>query len=419
VTPPGVTTANRRVWIFNYYAAPPHLATMFRHIAYAREMTKAGYDVRIFSANTIHNSDMEIDVGDRLYKEVDYDGVRFVHVRTRPYRTNGARRMLELWRFPRTLRRVVRDFEPPVAVIHCAFVPFDLAMARLIRRLRAKHIVEIADLWPASFVAYGLVGSGNPLVRASHVAEHWLYHRADELVFTIEGGKDYIREKGWDRSAFWRVSLDKVHSINQGVDLTEFDALRNIPYADADLDDPGVFKVVYVGSIRTANNLAVIVDAAAELERIPGRTIRFLIYGDGDQRLHLERACRERGIRSVVFKGRIATEHAPSVLARADVNLFQFGSTPLAKYGLSPNKLFMYFASGKPILSTIRPNYDLVERYGAGVSVESTPAAIADGVLRLANAPAMEYQAYAAAARQAAVDYAYPKIAAQMMALLP
>ena len=53
---------NNRVWIINYNAVPPHLATMFRHIAFAREMTKAGYEVRIFCASWIHNTSIGIDL---------------------------------------------------------------------------------------------------------------------------------------------------------------------------------------------------------------------------------------------------------------------------------------------------------------------------------------------------------------------
>jgi len=28
--------------------------------------------------------------------------------------------------------------------------------------------------------------------------EHWIYKRADALIFTKEGDTDYIKEKGWD-----------------------------------------------------------------------------------------------------------------------------------------------------------------------------------------------------------------------------
>lgn len=392
---------------------------MFRHICFAREMTKVGYEVRIFCASWIHNTNIEIDLDGGLYKEVDYCGIRFVHVRTKPHSTNWLRRIVELWRFPRTLRTITGDFEPPSAVIHCAAVPFDLEIARLVRKLGAKHIVEIADLWPASFVAFGLIRAGNPLLRIAYAAEQWLYHVADELVFTIEGGKDYITDKSWDRASRWPVSLDKVHNINQGVDLADFEAGLTRSYRDDDLEASDVFKVVYVGSIRRANNLSVILDAAAQLEGKSDRKIRFLIYGDGDQRADLERACHERGIENVVFKGRISPADVSAVLSRADVNLFQFGATSLAKYGLSPNKLFIYFASGKPVVSTIRPRYDLVERYGAGISVDSNPSAIADGVRRIAGADPEEYSAYCQGARRAALDYDYRKVARKMIELLP
>lgn len=415
----GESKLKKNVWIINYHAAPPHLATMFRHICFAREMAKAGYEVRIFSASWVHNTSIEIDLDGMSYKEVDYDGVRFVHVRTKSYGASWLRRAFELWRFARTLRTITGNFEPPSAVIHCAAVPFDLEIAKLVRMLGAKHIVEIADLWPASFVAFGLVRAGNPFLRVAYAAEQWLYHVADELVFTMEGGKAYITEKGWDRAPRWRVSLDKVHNINQGVDLADFKAGLTKSYHDNDLEASDVFKVVYVGSIRRANRLSVILDAAVKLDRQSDRKIVFLIYGSGDQQADLEKTCRERGIRNIVFKGRISPADVPSVLSRADLNLLQFGTTSLSKYGLSPNKLFIYFASGKPILSTIRAGYDLVERYGAGISVHGDPAAIASGVRRIAGADPKEYAGYCQGARRAATEYDYTKLAAKMIELLP
>jgi glycosyltransferase involved in cell wall biosynthesis len=412
-------TVSNRIWIINYYAAPPQFATMFRHICFAREMQRAGYDVKIFCASALHNRNIEIDMGGKSHREIVYDGIPFVHVKTVPYRGNGVARMLSLARFAQQMRTITKQFNPPSAVIHCAFVPFDLQIPRVIRKLGAKYIVEIADLWPASFVEYGLVGRRNPLLRLAYAAEHWLYHTADALVFTIEGGKDYVRMQGWHRSRKWPVSLAKIRSVNQGVDLADFDSRVDVPYPDADLDASGVFKVVYVGSIRRANDLPTVIEAALNLQRSGDWNIRFLIFGDGDKRMELERRCRDLGIGNVIFKGRLDPAYVPAVLSRADVNLFHFGATALARYGLSPNKLFVYFASGKPILSTVRPHYDLVERYGAGISVDGSAAAIADGIRAVATADAQRYSEWCSGARRAAEEHDYGRLAGSIIELLP
>ncbi len=59
--------------------------------------------------------------------------------------------------------------------------------------------------------------------------------------------------------------------------------------------------------------------------------------------------------------------------------------TPLYDYGISLNKLFDYFAAGKPVLFSGRVAHNYVELSGAGLTVEPrSPEAIADGLHELA-----------------------------------
>lgn len=408
----------KQIWIINYYAAPPNHATMFRHFCFARELEHFGYEVRIFTASTIHNTDIEIDTFGKEYLEQEYDGIKFVHLKTKKYSGSGIRRMFELYSFPIKIGAISDRFPHPDVIVHSAFVPFDYKMSRLARKLNSRYIVEIHDLWPASFVAYGLIGQKHPLLRFLYREEQRLYNIADAIIFSIEGGKDYIRDKGWDTSKKLPVKLEKIHNINQGIDLAAYDIDSLKDYADHDLDDPTKFKVVYVGSIRLANNLSSIIDAADELRR-KGRTdIIFLIFGDGDRRKHLELECAERGLTNILFKGRVKPSDVPAILKKAGLTLFNFGETELLRFGLSPNKLFLYFASGKPVLSTIRPAYDLVERYHAGKSVANDSESISNGVIEFADAKEADYAAYCRGARQAAIDYDYRNLAKKLLSII-
>jgi glycosyltransferase involved in cell wall biosynthesis len=50
-------------------------------------------------------------------------------------------------------------------------------------------------------------------------------------------------------------------------------------------------------------------------------------------------------------------------------------------------------ASGKPIISTIKMGYCLLERFGCGLSLDSaTPAALAQAILKVHDMPPEEYQ---------------------------
>ena len=77
---------------------------------------------------------------------------------------------------------------------------------------------------------------------------------------------------------------------------------------DPDLDDPDTFKVVYTGSIRQVNGLGLLLDAAKEVR---GPRVRFLIWGDGDERPALEQRVKDENIGNVVFKGRVEKSSCP------------------------------------------------------------------------------------------------------------
>ena len=76
----------------------------------------------------------------------------------------------------------------------------------------------------------------------------------------------------------------------------------------------------------------------------------------------------------------------------------------------NPNKLFMYFASGKPVLSMIKPNYDIVEEKHAGISVENDPEVVADAIERFSNMSQDEYETYCINARLTAQEYDYKNL---------
>ena len=99
----------------------------------------------------------------------------------------------------------------------------------------------------------------NPLIKLLYRGEKWIYKKADALVFTMEGAYDYIVKQGWEKE----IPRSKVHYINNGVDLEQFDYNKeHFRVEDPDLNDPNIFKVVYTGSIRRVNNLGLLLDAA-------------------------------------------------------------------------------------------------------------------------------------------------------------
>ena len=206
------------------------------------------------------------------------------------------------------------------------------------------------------------------------------------------------------------ISLKKCYYINNGVDLSEYQQqISANRFADSDLDAES-FKVVYTGAIRPVNNVGNILDAAKLL--LADGSIRFLIYGDGNQREELQRRAVNEGLTNVTFKGFVDRKYIPYILSRSSVNLLNYSGT---KYnwsrGNSSNKLFEYMASGKPVISTVKMGYSIIEKYGCGIElVDLKSEALADAILILKDMPQEEYSNFCLAAANGAKDFDYVRL---------
>jgi glycosyltransferase involved in cell wall biosynthesis len=283
------------------------------------------------------------------------------------------------------------------------------------KKLKVPCIVEVRDLWPESIVEYMRYSKRNPIIQVLYCLERWIYKKADRLIFTMEGGADYIREKGWDKS----IDMTKIFHINNGVDVIDFssNAEKN-QIADLDLDDVSHYNVVYAGSIRMANGIDKLLDAAQIIHK-KNPSIRFLIWGDGEDFERLQQRIAKEDIENVIFKGRVSKAFIAGILRKSALNILHYHNYAICRFGGSQNKLFEYFASGKPVLSTIRMGYDLITRYGAGVSLDAQqPKDIVDAVLHMASLPKEEYDRYCENARKAAMDYDYKNLTAELISVL-
>jgi glycosyltransferase involved in cell wall biosynthesis len=192
-------------------------------------------------------------------------------------------------------------------------------------------------------VVFSGLKEGSLLTRLLYRGEHWIYRKADELVFTFNGGKQYILDKGWEKD----VSLDKIHYINNGIDLDGYEEkVQTGAFSDEDLDGDA-FKIVYAGAMGPPNQINRIVDAALELQRRNVKGVRFILFGAGMCRDEEEARCRAAGLSNVVFKGTIEKRRVPYALSRSDATIIMIEDSVLQRYGTSENKIFDYLAAKK------------------------------------------------------------------------
>ena len=399
------------VWIVNHYAIPPSMGGLVRHYYFSKYLQKKGHTVKIFTSSKIHNTDINMIKDKSLYREEMEDGVEYTFVRSRDYKGNGIDRIVNMIDFPFKLLKALRTFykRKRPDVIYASSPDLFVAFFSVLfgKWKKIPVVVEIRDLWPESVVAYNRMSSKNPIIHFLYHMEKWIYVHADQIVFTMEGGKQYICDKGWDK----KVSLDKIIHINNGVDIEEFQYNKmHYPFRDEMLDGDA-FKVVYVGSVRYANNLIDVVNAGKVLKKRSDQKIRILVYGDGTEKDALERISNDNHL-NVFFRGPIEKKYIPSLLEQADLNLINVRSATINKYGCSWNKLFEYMASGKPILCNLPVKYDLIRKYNLGVARKFDSAEeYAEALQMFAALPRERYEEYCENIKSVVGNYDYANLA--------
>jgi len=354
--------AYMNIWIIDHYAVPPKYYPLARQTVFAKKLNEKGHNTTIFCASTVHNSDMNLSNGTDLFREEVVDGVRYVFITCNDYKGNGVKRILNMIEFARRLPKVCKNFPKPDAVLACSMTLQACRQGlKLARRYGARAVAQITDLWPETLIAYGAAGPGNPAVIYLRTIEKWIYTHADSIVFSMEGAYDYIKERHWEKS----VPQEKVHFINNGVDLEAFDYNKDhYTIEDSDLNNPDIIKAVYVGSIRRVNNLGILLDIAKEVK---DSRVRFLIWGDGDEREALEKRAVHEHITNVTFKGRVEKKYVAYITTKADINLLHCFESPIFRFGISMNKTFDYFAAGKPIYCDFGCKHNPAIDTGSGV----------------------------------------------------
>jgi len=388
----------------NQYADAPDRPAGTRHFDLARRLIARGDEVVIFAAGFSHITHREerLTKG-QLYRTQQFDGVRFVWLRTFPYDGNTWRRQVNMVTFLFAFLVVQTRLQAPDSVIGSTVHPFAALGAWLVARWRgARYLFEVRDLWPQTLVDLGAMRVGSPAERLLRGIEAFLVRRASVVVTLLPGMRDYLRQRG--------LPSHHVVYVPNGVDLAAFDA---VALDDGRIPEPvehvletirqrraeGRFVLGYVGSFGRVNRLDVLMRAAELAEaRAPGH-ISLILVGDGPERADLQRLSRRGGPTNVSTS--VPKKYVPSILRSFDAAVVHATATPVYRYGISFNKLFDYMAAGRPVVFACDSAYDPVAAVGAGISVPpDDPEVVADAFLELAGTRPEERARMGAAGRE-------------------
>ena len=337
----------------------------------ARELVRRGWRVTI-AASDFHLHQRRFtrrqSVDDRAPVEEVVNGVVFMWLWAAPYEKNDFRRVQNWWTFSRSLLQWYRSSPPPTVVIGSTPHLFAaLSSLQLARRLHVPFLLEVRDLWPESLSVSGR--RPGPFYYALARLANYLYQHADRIIVLARGVGDYLADRGVPRA--------RLHHIPNGVDVAS--ALR------AGAPCPGRLRIVYAGAHGPANGLDTVVQAA-ELLRTDER-ITFELIGDGPAKPSLRADADRRSLRNVVFHDSMSKDAVAAFLADSDAGLMVLKDVPLFSFGVSPNKIFDYWAAALPVVCNVPGEVAAcVREAGGGVqATDGSPAALAAAVRKLAD----------------------------------
>ncbi len=404
-----------KIWLINNYNMLPEHGPLNRNYFLAKYLQRLGHEPVVFAGSHPHNTHLQLIEGKERYLVYREKPFPWVLVKTRNYAESKKSRVISMFEFYRNVKIAAKHFEKPDVIVGSSAHPLAaLAAIRLGKKYGCRQIVEVRDLWPESIFVYSKrLSKKSLLAKLLYRGERWIYKKADAVIFTMPGGADYIKEQGWDREHGGPIDLKKVYHVNNGVDLEAFDKnAENYRYEDSELDDEGIFKIVYAGAISRVNKVGTLLDTAKLMNP---KTVRFLIFGDGSELADLKDRAVKEGITNVRFKGLIEKRFIPSIVKRADLNVVHWESSPLIRYGDSSNKSFEYFAAGKPVLFTTRPNYSVVERFRCGLTTEDQkPETIAAAIDSIMHLTPEERETMCKNARKAAEAYDFKELSKKL-----
>lgn len=363
-----------KIWIVNHYATPPERGYSTRHYSLARELNKYGHEVTVIASGTQHlNKSYKKQVSHSL--EVWQDSwVKFLFLPTPDYQGNGIRRLWNMVYFARKLLQLPRKVhERPDIIIGSSVHPFAVwAAERIAASYQIPFCFEVRDLWPQTLIDMKAIGRYHPLAVVLRYLEAYLYRKANRIITLLPYAYEYISKLG--------IPKEKIEYLPNGVDLNLFSDISLPQDANKQL------TVMYLGSHGPTNGLDTLVQAAAELEKDPiSQPIHWRLIGEGLKKPQLKAKIAQLGLKSIRLEDSVPKSQVPQIITEADIFVFHLLEIEVFKYGISPNKLFDYLASQRPILFACASRNNPVAEAGAGVTVPpQNPKAMAEAIRQLA-----------------------------------
>ena len=348
----------KNIWIINQYCGSIIHGMNFRSWYFAKELKKKGYSPHIISASFSHLLFKLPAVNGRFTFE-NVEDIPFTWVRVAKYSgSQSIGRVLVMIQFMINLIFLPKKkLQKPDLIIVSSLSPLPILSAYFwSKKYKAKLLFEVRDIWPLSLIEIGGFSKLNPLVLFFGWFEKFAYKRADKVISLLPNAKPHMQSRGMNK--------DKFIHIPNGFSMEEMKKSKDLDKSIANLIPKNKFIVGYTGSLGASNAMEYLIKASNYLEK--NENIYFVIFGKGQ---HLKKL-KKNAKNNVSFFGQIHKSQIQSAISYFDVCYIGWHNNLLYRFGISPNKIFDYMYSGKPIIHSVNTSNDIVQIAKAGISIQ-------------------------------------------------
>jgi glycosyltransferase involved in cell wall biosynthesis len=249
----------------------------------------------------------------------------------------------------------------------------------LSRKLKAKLIFNVSDLWPESAEKLGIV-TNQRLLKLAYNLEAKCYNKSTLITGQTQGIVSDIKNRFPSKNVYWLPNGVDVNFYNPDrIEDTDFRQRNNFKSTD--------LLLFYGGILGHAQGLEIILKAAKLLENYPA--IQFILQGSGPEKEMLLELKVELKLTNVHFYDPVSKSEMPAVVKAIDVALVPLKNLPLFQ-GAIPSKVFEALAMKKPLLLGVdgEARQHFIEKAQAGLFfIPENESDLAKQILELANNP--------------------------------
>ena len=404
---------SKTIWLINQYASTPESGIGGRHFYLARELAKQGHRVYLIAASYTHLLRHPRMI-EKSYELQSIEGFNFVWVKLPKYtEAHSKKRIFNWFAFSwklRGLKSVIPDHPDAILYSSPSLVGF-LGAKYLAAHYSARLAFEVRDIWPLTLVELGGYSPRHPFIRLLQWVEDKAYREADVVLSNLKNAVVHMVARGMPREKFSWVA--------NGFSMDEVAEKQELNQAACEQLPDSKFVVGYAGTLGVANALDALIQAADILRS--NVDIALVLVGAGKEKNNLKQLVEERGLENVHFLDAIPKVQIQAVLNRFDVCFIGLAGDPLFRFGVSPNKLFDYFYSARPIIYAIDSGqYTPVTDSQSGIQIQAeNPKAIAEAILKLYRMSESERAVLGANGRRFAMDnHEYGSLAKKLVQAL-